>query len=322
MKKIHLPATCLVLCSILLCSTKLFAQSEQEAKQSVTKKLAVIQGLIELGNFGEAAKHMTVEARDSFAARQISSAVQRVEMSKQMKKQLGELVKHLGIEPTEELEAAIAKYGFDKLGIEKAMQGELRVTSSVIKPSDRGKRSTRPEPTESKAESHGDESESVVEDSFDEEILAILDKDDRRWDIVAEIAKLNTSRFATSASLKGEIEAVELGDKKNVAFVTLNPSNTKMRRDRKGGNASVFQMSVETRIPSTVIEMKNSSDGWMYAGVDAERTNKLASSQRPERWRSGVRGKMESGGSRSPAPKEKPAKKQTFGGDFDDFDQK
>jgi len=119
---------------------KSVAKSDKDIKQAVTEQMEAIGDLVAKGNYKAAAEQMTPAAQDSFALSQIMNAGMGIQMTKEIKEQLGPMAKHLGFGDTKELEQILEKHGLSDVGLTGQM--EIQVIGREMSDED-GKKTTR-----------------------------------------------------------------------------------------------------------------------------------------------------------------------------------
>ncbi len=93
-------------------------------------------------------------------------------------------------------------------------------------------------------------------------VIAALDKDGKRWEVIAAIWDAQSESPFQMSPLAGEVEESELDGEVCYLTVVVKP-------DMPGGGGGV-QMQIMS--PPSIIRIEKTDKGWMYGGRDDERT--------------------------------------------------
>lgn len=285
---------------------KSVAKSDKDIKQAVTEQMEAIGDLVAKGNYKAAAEQMTPAAQDSFALSQIMNAGMGIQMTKEIKEQLGPMAKHLGFGDTKELEQILEKHGLSDVGLTgqmeiqvigremsdedeeepkaagKKMDDEKSTSKRADEESKEDDKNQKTESSEKKSTDKKTESESANKEDDDgnaeDAIMEILDKDGKRWDIVGEVSMANDTPLSSAMTPFGEIKEIELSKDKATAFVTIKPGLKKDKKEagKGGGGGMQMQMQMQSSRQNIVVRLIDKDGVWMHDGVDEERTSELS----------------------------------------------
>jgi len=269
---------------ILLFGSTSSAQDEakntgSEAKEAIAKELAEIQTLLDGDEYAKIAERMTTDAQNELAVSVVTSAVNTVEMSKQLKEKLGAMTGQLGLGSTKKLEGLLKEHKFDEMGIGAdfevmvqqggSMPNELPGKTAESKEANDKEKAKDSEPTEKTESKPTAAKQPTAEEKLNAKILEALDKGKKRWEIVSAIAKENDSPFGSFDLITGEVTDIKFGKDNANAQVTIKG---KAPESKEGGGV---QLMIKAPIPSVVIELLKLDGKWVHNGIDATATAAL-----------------------------------------------
>jgi hypothetical protein len=206
-----------------------------EAAEEAYKK---ISELIGEKSWEALPEHMTEKACDDFCSETVMMGLAFAKM--EMPMQIPGLS-----EAKDDVTEVIETYGLDELDIDITTMMKMRVQTD---------------------EEDDEDLEAPKKDKRAEaktKILAAIDEDDRRWEIVAAVWEAQSSSPLMISAVNGEIKETELDD--DVCFLTI-----KMKPPEAAGGG----IQIQIQSPPSIVRMEKVDESWTYAGRDPERTER------------------------------------------------
>jgi hypothetical protein len=239
---------------------------DDAAKQTFEK----MSKLLADSKLQEAAEFMTKKAQDEFATVQVISSIGMLEMEMPMPMpQLEDAI--------DDIDEVLMKYGLDKLEIDHSKMFRVEMSADHDmddEDEDDGDKDQDDGDDKKKAEDKTDtankpdraDKKADEADEDNAKVLQALDKDGKRWEIIAELLEAKSSSPFGINPLTGKVTKFEMQDEKT-AFLELSAA----QHENDDGGGAVIQMVM----PPTVVRMTKVNDEWKYDGRDEERSNKV-----------------------------------------------
>lgn len=213
----------------------------------------------------EAAEFMTKKAQDEFATIQLVSSIAMLEMELPMPMPQFE-------DAIDEIDQVLMKHGLDKLEIDHSKMFRVEMSVDGMDEDDEEededdgddkKKAEDKTDTANKPDRADKQSDEADETSA--KALKALDKDGKRWEIIAELLEAKSFSPFGMNPLTGKVSKFEMQDE-NTAFLELSAAE----HNNDDGGGAVIQMVT----PPTVVRMTKLNDQWKYDGRDEKRSNK------------------------------------------------
>ena len=245
-----------IVCCVAITGQSANAQESKESESSQPSKasqvMEKISDLIEEGDWEQAKTHMTESAWDGWCERLV---VKCHSMAK-MEMNLG--VEIPGFEESQdEIEEVFKEYKLD----------EIEITNSILEI--RG--------NASRGDSGETDEERETRERQHQQILATLDADGKRIEIVGELWDARSTSPFDVTFFGGKVEMEEAGEESDVesCFLTITPT---VASDESEGSGISFKVMA----PPVVINMVKNDGVWMFDGLNMERTAEESKAFQPE----------------------------------------